>query len=134
MFRKIVPVFLFALLLGLAGCKKDAEIDAFIKDFDQLTNDVVQKVQSSPNAAGLAEAQKIVDAKKADMKTRLDALKQLRGYQVSDTSVKKLTDSVTANAQKITGLATVITPQAIKDPSLVTKYTALTKSYTDMLQ
>lgn len=134
MMRKFVPILLFVLALALAGCKKDSEIDSFVKDFDQLTNDVVQKVQSSPNATGIAEAQKLVDGKKADMKKRLDGLKQLRGYQVSEASLKKLTDSITANGQKVAGLSSVVTPQAIKDPTLATKFGGLLKSYTEMLQ
>ena len=134
MYRKIVPVLLFALILVLGGCKKDSDVESFIKDFDGLTSDLVRKVEASPNAAGIADAQKLLDSKKADMKTRLDAMKQLRGYQVSEATLKKLTDSITANGQKMAGLSSIVTAQAIKDPSLVPKFSAFLKSYTDMLQ
>ena len=40
----------------------------------------------------------------------------------------------TANGQKMAGLSSIVSAQAIKDPSLVPKFSAFLKSYTDMLQ
>jgi hypothetical protein len=131
MFRKVVPVLLIALVLALAGCKKDSEVTGFIKDFDALTDDMVKTINASPTSAGIDEAQKKLDAKKADLKTRLNALKELRGFQVSKESLEGLTKSLTENSQKLAGLATKIGQSAVanKDIAMTTKYAALMKSY-----
>ncbi len=136
MYRKLVPALLIALVLVLSGCKKDSDVEGFIKDFDGLTNDLVKTIESSPTSAGLDEAQKKLDAKKADLKTRLSALKELRGFQVSKESLEKLTKSFSDNTQKLTGLSTKITSEAVKnkDFAVPTKFAAFLKSYTEILQ
>ena len=136
MYRKFVPVLLIALVLALSGCKKDSDIEGFIKDFDGLTTELVKTIESSPTSAGIDEAQKKLDAKKADLKTRLAALKELRGFQVSKESLEKLTKSITDNAQKLTGLSTKISSEAIKnkDFTMPTKFASFLKSYTEILQ
>ena len=136
MYRKLVPALLIALVLVLSGCKKDSDVEGFIKDFDGLTNDLVKTIESSPTSAGIDEAQKKLDAKKADLKTRLAAMKELRGFQVSKESLEKLTKSITDNAQKLTGLSTKITSEAVKnkDFAVPTKFAAFLKSYTEILQ
>ena len=103
--RKIAIGLITIVCLTLIGCGNgDADINAFTADFDKLTNDVVAKIKATPTAAGIDEAQKMLDGKKAGIKTKLDSLKQLRGYQVSKDSTKKLTDSLTKNLTTINSL------------------------------
>jgi hypothetical protein len=136
MYRKIVPALLFALVLAMAGCKKDSEIEGFIKDLDGLTADMVKAIEASPNSAGIDQAQKLLDAKKAGMKTKLGELKQLRGFQVSQGTLDKLTKSLTDNAQKLGGMSTKIIAESTKtkDFTAGAKFAALVKSYTELYQ
>lgn len=101
-----------------------------------MTTDLVKTIESSPTSAGIDEAQKKLDAKKADLKTRLAALKELRGFQVSKEALEKLTKSITDNAQKLTGLSTKISSEAIKnkDFTMPAKFASFLKSYTEILQ
>ena len=105
--RKIAFGLISFVCLTLIGCgNADADINAFTTDFDKLTNDIVAKIKATPTAAGIDEAQKMLDGKKSDMKTKLDGLKQLRGFQKSKDSTKKLSDSLkkdltTVNSLKI---------------------------------
>ena len=103
--RKIAFGLAIIACLTLIGCGNgDADINAFTTDFDKLTNDIVAKIKATPTAAGIDEAQKMLDGKKADMKTKLDGLKQLRGFQVSKDSTKKLADSLKKDLTTINSL------------------------------
>ena len=103
--RKIAFGLLMIVCLTLIGCgNADADIKAFTTDFDKLTNDIVATIKATPTTAGIDEAQKMLDGKKSEMKTKLDGLKQLRGFQVSKESTKKLTDSLTKDLTTINSL------------------------------
>src|SRR5260221_5329645 len=86
-----------AFCLGLTGCSKDAEVNAFITEFDSVTKEIVSKIDANPNSAGVDDAQKAFDAKKADLKSKWDSIKTAKGIQVSADTKKKLEDSATAN-------------------------------------
>ena len=44
------------LCLSLTGCSKDAEINAFITEFDAPTKEIVSKFDANPSAAGIDDA------------------------------------------------------------------------------
>lgn len=90
------------LALTACGVNKDAEVTAFVSDIDSVTNELTSKFNSSNS--GVDEAQKILDAKKADLKARYDKLKELRGYEISEAAMKKFTDSISKNMEAVAGL------------------------------
>src|ERR1041384_2749070 len=100
---KKITVFLLAVFcLGMIGCSKDAEINAFIAENDGVVKDMIAKIEADPTADGVDEAQKAFDAKKAALKTKWDAIKDVVGFQVSADTKKKLEDSVKANMSALT--------------------------------
>jgi hypothetical protein len=99
--KKPFLITLIACCLFLAGCSKDAEINSFITDFDSVTNEVVQKVNANPSAAGVDEAQKAFDAKKAGLKAKWDAIKTVTATQMSSDSQVKLKKSSENNMQAL---------------------------------
>ena len=97
---KNISLFLVVLFcIGLTGCSKDAEINAFITDFDAATKEIVAKIDANPTAAGMDEAQKAFDGKKASLKAKFDGIKGAMGFQVSAYTKKKLEESM-ANSGK----------------------------------
>lgn len=97
---KKISLFLVVLLcIGLTGCSKDAEINAFITEFDAATKEIVAKIDANPTAAGMDEAQKAFDGKKASLKAKFDGIKGAMGFQVSADTKKKLEESM-ANSGK----------------------------------
>ncbi|HQZ97978.1 MAG TPA: hypothetical protein PLP21_16780 [Pyrinomonadaceae bacterium] len=97
---KNISLFLVVLFcIGLTGCSKDAEINAFITDFDAATKEIVAKIDANPTAAGMDEAQKAFDGKKASLKAKFDGIKGAMGFQVSADTKKKLEESM-ANSGK----------------------------------
>ena len=121
---------LILTILAFAGCSvnKDAEVTAFVSDMDKVTNEITSKVNSSPTAAGVDEAQKALDAKKADLKARYDKLKELRGYELSEQVTKKLTDSITKNMETVANLQIQNVEKTVSDEAFGKK---MNKLYTD---
>ena len=89
---KIFAMFVVvAFCLGLTACSKDAEVNAFIAEFDAATKEIVSKIDANPTAAGIDDAQKAFDAKKAGLKEKRAATNSLFG--VSSDAKKKLQES-----------------------------------------
>lgn len=111
--------------LALAGCgSKDAEFKAFTTDFESMTNDMVGKVEANPTEEGVTEAQKVLDGKKADLKTKWAAIKDARGAQVSQDVQKNFEDGMKRSSDKVTGALS-----KLSDPEAMTKYQALVKDW-----
>ena len=91
--KKVTLLLVAVFCLGLAGCSKDAEINAFITEFDSTTKDLISKIDADPSAAGIDAAQKSFDGKKAGLKAKWDAIKDAVGFQVSADTKKKLEDT-----------------------------------------
>lgn len=113
-----------------AGCgSKDTEINAFISDSDKLANDIVQKVKADPTVAGVDEAQKLLDGKKADLKSKYDVVKTARGYQAKEETMKKFTDNVIKNSETVNGLKLDLIEKTTDDKDLSQKLDKLVADF-----
>lgn len=128
--KKIIIGILILSLLALAGCStnRDAEVKAFIVDVDKVTTDLIGKINAKPTAAGIDEAQKILDGKKSDLKARYDQLKTLRGFELSDQVMKEFTDSVGKNMESVADLQIKNAEKTVADEAFGQK---MNKLYTD---
>ena len=124
--KKIIVFSLLVFCLGMTGCSKDAEIEAFIKEMDGVTKDIVSKIDGNPTAAGVDDAQKAFDARKAELKTKWDAIKDAVGMQVSEGTKKKLEDSMKANMTALTSASMKVA----MDPGAGPKLQKLIADYT----
>lgn len=132
---KKITVFLLAVFcMGMIGCSKDAEIEAFIKDFDAVSKEMVTKIDSNPTAAGIDDAQKAFDAKKAALKEKFGTFKNARGMQVSEATLKKLTDSITNNGKAISEAFGKHAMDYADEPEAGPKFQKLMKDYVDTFQ
>lgn len=117
------------LILVVAGCSKDAEINAFISEFDSATQDIVSKIDANPSAAGVDDAQKSFDAKKAALKTKWDAIKGAVGFQVSADTKKKLEESVSKNMKALMDVSTKNAMKLALDKDASVKFRTLLTDY-----
>lgn len=77
--------FLLAIVLALGACKKDDFANETMAQLSSMTDEIVKKVNDSEDKkAGVAEAQKILDAKKADLAPKMAEIMELRGFQISE--------------------------------------------------
>ena len=130
MTKHLACLLLLLVCLPLAGCKKDAEINSTLSELDSFTTELVKKVESAPNpSAGVDEAQKFFDSRKADLTAKMQALKGLRGYQVSEETKQKLTSSMIESAKRVAGLQMKYVGVSVRDPAFKAKLDKLTKDF-----
>lgn len=127
--NKISLFLIVAFCIGLTGCSKDTEVNAFITEFDATTKEIVSKIDANPSSAGVDEAQKAFDAKKASLKAKWDAIKSARGMQVSADTKKKLEDSVSANMKSLVDVSTKNAMKLATDKDAATKFQKLMSDY-----
>jgi len=127
---KKVSIFLLVMFcLVLIGCSKDAEVNEFISEKDAVIKDISQKIEANPTGAGIDEAQKSFDAKKAALKSKWDAIKEARGAQVSADTQKKLNDSMANNMKMLTDAATKNAMKMTMDKNAMPKFQKLMTDY-----
>lgn len=130
MLKRFTVVALLLACLALAGCKKDTQIDSVVTELDSFTTELVKKVESAPNpSAGVDDAQRYFDSKKADLTAKMATLKGIRGYQVSAETKAKMTKSLVDDAKRVAGLQIKYIGTSMRDPAFRAKLEKLTKDY-----
>jgi ABC-type uncharacterized transport system auxiliary subunit len=134
--RTRVPALLILLTcLVLAGCKKDADVKTVLTDFDKFTDELVKRVESASDpSAGVDDAQKYFDSKKAEMTTKMDSLKNVRGYQVGDETKKMMESSLVDDAKKIANLQVKYMGTSMRDATFKAKLDKLTRDYQSLFK
>ncbi|HMT08699.1 MAG TPA: hypothetical protein PKA82_11900 [Pyrinomonadaceae bacterium] len=127
--KKTIVIAIALCSLLLTSCSKDAEVNAFITEFEATTKEITSKIDANPTAAGVADAQKAFDAKKASLKAKWDAIKDAVGFQVSADTKKKLEDSVTKSMKELVDVSTKNAMKLAQDGDAATKFQALMKDY-----
>jgi hypothetical protein len=127
--KKFALLLLIACCFCLAGCSKDAEINAFIADLDSTTDEMVKKIDANPGSAGVDEAQKIFDARKTGLKAKWDGIKDVMGMQVSAGVKKNLEDSVIKDRNDLKSVPAKNAMKFAMDKDALTKFEALFKEY-----
>jgi hypothetical protein len=132
--KKITIILLAAFCLMMVGCSKDAEINAFIAENHTVIEDIVKKIDANPSEAGVDEAQKSFDGKKAGLKTKWDAVKDARGVQVSSETTKKLTESMTSDMKMLTDVQQKQGTKLAQDGEAMNKFVKLVQEYAGMFK
>lgn len=115
--------------LSLVGCSKDAEINSFLTEWDAVTNEIVQKIDADPSSAGVEDAQKIWNEKKADLKAKWDKIKDARGFQVSKDMQKKMEESAQKNVSVLTAVMSKNMVKLARDKDAADKFKNLMEDY-----
>lgn len=118
------------LALGLGGCSRDKEVESVVAELDSFTTALVGKVKAgSTPQAGVDEAQKYLDANGAAMKAKIEGLKTVRGFQLSEQTKKKLETSFGSNATAVAGLQLEYAMQAGLDQAFRQRLEKLVNDY-----
>src|SRR5262245_11065684 len=87
--------FLLALVFALGACKKDDLVNETMKELQSLTDDIVKTVKdASDKKAGVAEAQKKLDAKKGELGPKMKEITELTQIQVSEEATANMTKAI----------------------------------------
>lgn len=130
--KKFTVLMLVVLCLGMIGCSKDAEIEAFITENNAVMKDMTSKIDADPSEAGIDAAQKAFDAKKESLKSKWLAIKDAVGMQVSEATKKKLMDSMDANGKELIAVSTKHAMTIGSDPGAAQKFQKLMKDYGEL--
>jgi hypothetical protein len=135
MYQKLVPVLAAcALCAALVGCKKDAQIESVLNDLHSFSQEIVKRVEGAPDpSAGVDDAQKYFDSRKGEMEGKLRSIKDVRGFQVSQETQKKMTAQLTEDAMSVAQLQLKFMSQSMRDPALRAKLTKLISDYRNLL-
>lgn len=129
--RYLSIIVLAFVCLTFTGCNKDAAAAKFITDLDSTTQALAQAIAKSPNAAGADSAQKILDAKKDDL--RKQYLELLDG-KASPEMFEKTSASIKTNVSTIVGLWDKYRLEASNDTKMRDKLQKLSDDYLAMLK
>lgn len=132
--KKVAVLFLVACCLALTGCSKDAEVEAFITENNAVIKEIVAKIDANPTEAGVDEAQKVFEAKKAGLQSKWDAIKGARGVQVSEAVTKKLTDSMTSDMKMLTDVQQKHSMKLVQSGEAMNKFVKLVKEYSEIIK
>ena len=135
MYRMLIIAVVIILFVVLAGCKKDAEIESNIAELHSFSQELTKRVQSAPNpSAGVDEAQKLMDSRKADLQAKMKSLKGIRGYQVSKETQQKMIDTLSKDAMNVAGLQMKYVSVSLRDPAFKGKLDKLIRDYTEIFK
>jgi hypothetical protein len=125
---------LLAMAVCLAGCSKDAEVNAVITDLDAFTEELVKKVEGAADpAAGVDAAQKFLEERGGSIRTRFAEIKHVRGFQISEETKKKLTECGARNMMAVGTLRIKHVARAMQDPDFDKRLKKLTDDYQGLL-
>jgi len=132
--RKITLFLVVLFCLGLTGCSKDADINAFITEFESVTKEIVSKIDADPSEKGIDDAQKTFDGKKASLTAKFVVIKDVMGFQVSTDVKKKLEDSVKKSTADLMAVTTKHAMELATDDGAMKKFETLLKDYQAIFQ
>lgn len=123
--KKLTVFLVMVFCMGLIGCSKDGDIDAFVTELESVTNEMGQKLE----AGDVDAAQTAFSAKKESLKAKWDSLKTARGFQVSEAAKKKLEESMKKNAATLQSGVMKGSMKLATNKGAVDKMQALMKDY-----
>jgi len=134
--RKTLMVAVAATIaLAEGACSKDQEILAFVGEFDAFSAAIVKDVKTAPSpSAGVDIAQKYVDENRATIRQKLQAIKSVRNFEVSEDTRKKVEASLTSSATAVAGLPLEYVSQMARDAAFRSKMEKLVKDYQSVLE
>jgi biopolymer transport protein ExbB/TolQ len=115
--------------LTFVGCSKDAEINSFLTEWETVTSEIVQKIDADPSSAGVDDAQKTWNGKKAGLKAKWDKVKTARGFQVSQDTQKKMEECAKKNMAALTAVMSKNVVKLATDKSAADKFKNLLEDY-----
>lgn len=135
MHRSFMVALVIITCVFFAGCKKDAEIESVTAELHSFSEELSKKVQSAPNpSAGVDDAQKLMDSRKADLQSKMKSIKDVRGYQVSKETQKRMTDTLSKDAMNVAGLQMKYISVSMRDPAFKGKLDKLIRDYTEIFK
>lgn len=136
MYKKLAALLAAcALAAALAGCKQDAQVESALAELHTFTQELLKRIESAPTrTAGVDDAQQYFDSRRAEIEAKLASIKNVRGFQVSEETQKKMTAQLTEDVMSVAQLQNKYMSEAIRDPSLRSKLGKLIADYRALIE
>ena len=109
----------------------DPTIIAFANEVNALTDELVKKVEAGPTpSAGVDEAQQYFNSRKADLRARVVAVKNINPNQVSKEAKQQMDESFYRDGVKLAELR----QKYGSDPAVNAKLKKLIQDFLDLLE
>jgi len=125
---------LLLISITVAGCRKDAEVNATVSAVDALTTELGRRIEAAANPSdGVDDAQQYLDSRKTEIAGKMGALKSLRDDQVSDETKRKMASRLADDAAKVGDLQVKYVSRSISNPDFKAKLDKLVSDYQTLL-
>jgi hypothetical protein len=128
--RASLHALLLALFLFVSACAKDQLALDAITELDALTDEIVTIIsEADDKRAGVAEAQAKLEARQAELGSKMQKVMALRGFQISEETTAKVKLSLTENTLKMVTLEMDLFVAAATDSELQAAFERLARDY-----
>ena len=140
--RKLAGLLLLACCgVSLAACGaaskagKDQELDAARREINLFTEELVKRVEASAEPArGVDEAQKYLDARRDEIKGRVEAIRRIGDAELSAEARRRKLESLNDDVFRVTGLRIKFMSESMTDPAFKTKLDRLVSDYRELVE
>ena len=140
--RKLAGLLLVACCgVSLAACGaaskagKDQELDAALREINLFTEELVKRVEASAEPArGVDEAQKYLDARRAEIRGRVEAIRRIGDAEVSAEARRRKLEDLNDDVFRVTGLRIKFSDAWMTDPAFKSKLDRLVSDYRALIE
>ena len=128
---KKLTVFLLAIFaVNLVGCSKDAQINAFLVEWETAVNDMSAKIE----AGDVDGARTVFDAKKDYLKKEVEEIRTAGDSRISEETKKKMEEGAKKNMSTLLNATMKGTMKMGGDKAKSDKLQALMKEYGEIFK
>jgi hypothetical protein len=99
--KKLSLILLLILCLSLTSCSKDAQANAFMKEYASVTAQITEKLEEGD----VDEAREIFESRKDVLNAKWDAVKRAMSFQISKETKKRMNTEPEKNITALTEAA-----------------------------
>jgi|GEM_PF-2562729 len=115
------------------GADAPGGVDKVVAEVSAFTNELVEKVERAPDpSAGVAEAQSLLDSRRAALAASVSALKKGPELRESAEARKKWLEAEVDNTTRVSGLKARLFEPAMRDPALGGRLDKLVNDYQEL--
>ena len=131
--KLFILVILMAMTFSACSFNKDAEVNKFVTEVNQLTTDIVRTVDEKP-LAGVDQALTLLEARKNNLRADFAKLQSLRGFQLSKETAKKFTRAVENNVEAVAKLQIKYADKSSEDKNFGQKLNQLSLDFNSIFR
>jgi len=117
------------------GGKSPADVDSVIADLDSFTNALTDMVEQATDAnTGVANAQKLLYSRRAELAEKIAALKRDARFQQDAAAKRKWLEAEVDNTDRVHGLGSKFFDASMRDPAFKSRLDKLVGDYDSMFK